>query len=135
MCLTILSITIMISYFNTILSEVTTYSFILQAMAKAKDVFMSKKVVLSNKNLQPTVAIGINCFMAYFMATFIPNEKDDQSVSFLEKALDGRTTLDAIKSDLNEYKRRQSPVGVRLTKRGFGRDRRYPITSFWPVGD
>ena len=36
---------------------------------------------------------------------FIPNEKDDQPVSFLEKALDGRTTLDAIKSDLNEYKR------------------------------
>jgi amino acid transporter len=76
MCLTILSVAIMVSYFNTILSEVTTYSFILQAMAKAKDVFMSKKVVLSNKNLQPTVAIGINCLMAYFMATFIPNEKE-----------------------------------------------------------
>ena len=37
--------------------------------------------------------------------------------------------------DLNEYKRRQSPIGVRLTKRGFGRDRRYPITNFWPMGD
>lgn len=31
--------------------------------------------------------------------------------------------------DLNEYKRRQSPVGVRITPRGFGKDRRYPITS------
>ena len=31
--------------------------------------------------------------------------------------------------DLNEYKRRQSPVGVRVTHRGFGKDRRYPITS------
>lgn len=29
----------------------------------------------------------------------------------------------------NEYKRRQSPVGVRITNRAFGRDRRYPITS------
>ncbi len=29
----------------------------------------------------------------------------------------------------NEYKRRQSPVGVRITERGFGRDWRYPITS------
>lgn len=28
-----------------------------------------------------------------------------------------------------EYKRRQSPVGVRLTARGFGKDWRYPITS------
>lgn len=31
--------------------------------------------------------------------------------------------------DLSEYKRRQSPVGVRITPRGFGKDRRYPITS------
>ena len=31
--------------------------------------------------------------------------------------------------DLNEYKRRQAPVGIRITRRGFGKDRRYPITS------
>lgn len=37
--------------------------------------------------------------------------------------------------DRNEYKRRQSPIGVRLTQRGFGRDRRYPITNAWPLGD
>lgn len=37
--------------------------------------------------------------------------------------------------DLNEYKRRQAPVGVRITQRGFGRDRRYPITSGWKAGD
>jgi len=30
---------------------------------------------------------------------------------------------------INEYKRRQSPVGIRITHRGFGRDWRYPITS------
>ena len=30
---------------------------------------------------------------------------------------------------INEYKRRQSPVGVRVTHRGFGKDWRYPITS------
>jgi NAD+ synthase (glutamine-hydrolysing) len=30
---------------------------------------------------------------------------------------------------INEYKRRQAPVGVRVTHRGFGRDWRYPITS------
>lgn len=30
--------------------------------------------------------------------------------------------------DRNEYKRRQSPIGVRITDRGFGKDRRYPIT-------
>lgn len=37
--------------------------------------------------------------------------------------------------DLNEYKRRQAAVGVRVTQRGFGRDRRYPITSGWRIGD
>ena len=31
--------------------------------------------------------------------------------------------------DRNEYKRRQSPPGIRITPRAFGRDRRYPITS------
>ena len=30
---------------------------------------------------------------------------------------------------INEYKRRQSPVGIRLTHRSFGKDWRYPITS------
>ncbi len=32
---------------------------------------------------------------------------------------------------LNEYKRRQSAVGIRITPRGFGKDWRYPITSAW----
>ncbi len=31
--------------------------------------------------------------------------------------------------DMNEYKRRQSPPGVRVTQRAFGKERRYPITS------
>jgi NAD+ synthase (glutamine-hydrolysing) len=29
----------------------------------------------------------------------------------------------------NEYKRRQAPVGIRITHRSFGKDWRYPITS------
>ena len=37
--------------------------------------------------------------------------------------------------DVNEYKRRQSPTGVRITARGFGRDRRYPITNGWHIGE
>jgi len=31
--------------------------------------------------------------------------------------------------DLAEYKRRQAPPGVKITRRAFGRDRRYPITN------
>jgi len=30
---------------------------------------------------------------------------------------------------LNEYKRRQAPIGIRVTHRSFGRDWRYPITN------
>lgn len=30
---------------------------------------------------------------------------------------------------INEYKRRQAPIGVRVTHRGFGKDWRYPVTS------
>ncbi|SFP30741.1 NAD+ synthase (glutamine-hydrolysing) [Geopseudomonas sagittaria] len=37
--------------------------------------------------------------------------------------------------DLNEYKRRQAAIGPRITQRGFGRDRRYPITSGWRLGE
>ncbi len=31
--------------------------------------------------------------------------------------------------DINEYKRRQSPPGIRVTQKAFGKERRYPITS------
>jgi NAD+ synthase len=31
--------------------------------------------------------------------------------------------------DRAEYKRRQAPPGVKITRRGFGKDRRYPITN------
>ena len=34
---------------------------------------------------------------------------------------------------INEYKRRQAPVGIRVTHRSFGKDWRYPITSKFRV--
>jgi len=40
---------------------------------------------------------------------------------------DVRRTVAMLKR--SEYKRRQAPVGIRVTKRGFGKDWRYPITS------
>ncbi|MCK4236068.1 MAG: NAD+ synthase, partial [Candidatus Krumholzibacteria bacterium] len=38
-----------------------------------------------------------------------------------------RRTIEMI--DLNEYKRRQGPPGIKITPRAFGRDRRLPITN------
>ena len=37
--------------------------------------------------------------------------------------------------DRSEYKRRQAPIGVRVTVRGFGRDRRYPVVNGWQPGE
>ena len=36
--------------------------------------------------------------------------------------------------DRNEYKRRQAPPGIKITRRAFGRDRRYPLTSGFRSG-
>jgi NAD+ synthase len=36
--------------------------------------------------------------------------------------------------ELAEYKRRQAPPGVKITRRAFGRDRRYPITNWFKGG-
>ena len=36
--------------------------------------------------------------------------------------------------ELAEYKRRQAPPGVKITRRAFGRDRRYPITNAFKGG-
>ena len=33
--------------------------------------------------------------------------------------------------DFNEYKRRQVPLGIKISDRNFGKDRRYPITNKW----
>ena len=42
-----------------------------------------------------------------------------------------RTTVERVwrMLDRAEYKRRQAPPGVKITRRAFGRDRRYPITN------
>ena len=37
-------------------------------------------------------------------------------------------------TDLAEYKRRQAAPGVKITRRNFGRDRRYPITNAFRDG-
>ncbi len=37
--------------------------------------------------------------------------------------------------DRAEYKRRQAPPGVKITRRAFGRDRRYPIINAFHDAD
>ena len=89
-------------------------------------------------------------------AELAPDQVDEDSLppydildQILEFYIEGDVSVDAIIAkgfasedvkrvtrlvDLSEYKRRQAPVGVRMTARGFGRDRRYPITNGWKAG-
>ena len=64
--------------------------------------------------------------------------EEDQSAEAIlaTKKFDRETVYRVLRLvDVNEYKRRQAPTGVRITARGFGRDRRYPITNGWHIGE
>ncbi len=80
-----------------------------------------------------------------------PDQRDDQSLPpyeeldpLLEAYIEGDRTMseliemgfdeETVKRitrlvDISEFKRRQTPLGARVTKKGFGRDRRLPITN------
>jgi NAD+ synthase (glutamine-hydrolysing) len=80
-----------------------------------------------------------------------PDQRDDQSLPpyevldpLIEAYVDGDLTIDELVEagydpelvrrvarlvDLAEYKRRQSPPGLRVSEKAFGRDRRLPITN------
>ena len=80
-----------------------------------------------------------------------PDQKDEDSLppypvldAILEGLVEGEQSVDAMVAaghdratvlrvwrmlDRAEYKRRQAPPGVKITRRAFGRDRRYPITN------
>jgi NAD+ synthase (glutamine-hydrolysing) len=55
----------------------------------------------------------------------------DQSIDDIVAAGLARADVERVARliKVNEYKRRQAPVGIRITHRAFGRDWRYPITS------
>jgi len=57
-------------------------------------------------------------------------EEDQSAAEIIEAGFDAAAVNQVLRLvRLNEYKRRQSPVGIRLTHRGFGKDWRYPITN------
>jgi NAD+ synthetase len=62
--------------------------------------------------------------------------EQDQSVAQIIAAGYRREDVDRIVRlvHINEYKRRQAPVGIRITPRGFGKDWRYPITNKYRGG-
>ncbi len=57
-------------------------------------------------------------------------EDDLEFDEMLKMGFDRKTVERIIRLvDLSEYKRRQAPPGVKITQRGLGKDRRFPITN------
>jgi len=57
--------------------------------------------------------------------------EDEKSVDQIVAAGFDRSTVSRVQRLLYsaEYKRRQAPPGVKITRKSFGRDRRYPMTN------
>ena len=62
-------------------------------------------------------------------------ERDQSPQQIIQGGFNEKDVYRVIKMvDLNEYKRRQAAPGVKISKRAFGRERRYPITSGYREG-
>ncbi|HEX4869783.1 MAG TPA: NAD+ synthase [Moraxellaceae bacterium] len=62
-------------------------------------------------------------------------EDDESAEAIIAAGFDAETVLRVVRMvDGNEYKRRQAAIGPRITRRGFGKDRRYPIVNGWRAG-
>ena len=63
-------------------------------------------------------------------------EQDMSAEAVIRDGFDRDNVYRVVKlTDRNEYKRRQAAVGPRVSRRAFGKDRRYPITNGWRPGD
>ena len=61
--------------------------------------------------------------------------QDEILAKFTEQGVDADLIKKVIRLvDFNEYKRRQGPIGPRISSRSFGRERRYPIVNGWKPG-
>ena len=131
----------------------TLYGDTAGAFAVIKDVYKTRVYDLCDwRNAQGDVAvIPTSILTKPPSAELRPDQRDDQSLppyDVLDEMLQGYVEGDLTSEDLidrgfaadvvhqvvrlvdlAEYKRRQSPPGVRVTSRAFGKDRRLPITN------
>ncbi|WP_110687743.1 NAD+ synthase [Salinicola aestuarinus] len=135
----------------------TLYGDMVGGYNALKDVYKSWVYRLARwRNLQEP-AIPERVITRPPSAELAPDQQDSDSLpgydvldGILERYIEGDMSAEAIVAagfeaedvyrvvklvDRNEYKRRQAPVGVRVTLRGFGRDRRYPIVNGWKPGE
>lgn len=135
----------------------TLYGDMAGGFAVLKDVSKMRVYELSKYRNTLGEVIPLNVIERPPSAELAPDQKDEDSLPpyeildqvlemYIEEDKSAQEIIDAgfvsemvyrvvRMVDLNEYKRRQSAIGPRVTPRGFGRDRRYPITNGWEIGD
>jgi NAD+ synthase (glutamine-hydrolysing) len=130
----------------------TLYGDMAGGFAVIKDVAKTLVYRLANwKNAQGREVIPERIITRPPSAELRPDQKDQDSLppyevldAILQRYMEDDQSIDEIVAagfspadvervtrliKINEYKRRQAPVGIRITHRAFGRDWRYPITS------
>ncbi|MFY9327048.1 MAG: NAD+ synthase [Georgfuchsia sp.] len=129
----------------------TLYGDMAGGFAVIKDVFKTFVYRLSNYRNSLSYAIPRNIITRAPSAELKPGQTDQDSLppyetldgiiqAYMEDDLSPREIIamgyqtDDVRRVVgmlkrNEYKRRQAPPGIRITRRGFGKDWRYPITS------
>ena len=134
----------------------TLYGDMAGGYGALKDVYKTKVFALAEYRNSVSPVIPQRVIDRPPSAELAPDQKDEDSLppypvldAILERYIEQDKSADAIIGegfaredvlrvlrlvDVNEYKRRQAPIGVRVTQRGFGRDRRYPVTNGWKAG-
>ncbi|MFW2178373.1 MULTISPECIES: NAD+ synthase [unclassified Moraxella] len=122
-----------------------------------KDVYKTQVYALANyrNRLEESPVIPERVITRPPSAELRPDQKDQDSLpdydvldKILELYIDRDFGFDAIVEagydkavvhkvltmvDRNEYKRRQSAIGTKITHRAFGRERRYPLVNHWAL--
>ncbi len=135
----------------------TLYGDMAGGFAVIKDVLKTQVFALARwRNANDPYGTGLNPIPERIItrppsAELRPDQKDQDSLpeyavldAIIERYMENDEGMAALVADgfepadvekvtrlikLNEYKRRQSPVGIRVTHRSFGKDWRYPMTN------
>jgi len=128
----------------------TLYGDMAGGFAVIKDVYKMQVFALANYMNRIGEVVPQNTIDKPPSAELAPDQKDSDSLpdydvldAVLQATIEERLSVDDIVArgferaevvrvvrmlQNSEYKRRQAPPGVKITKRAFGRDRRYPMT-------
>ncbi|RMD47788.1 MAG: NAD+ synthase [Aquificota bacterium] len=129
----------------------TLYGDMVGGFAVLKDVYKTKVYELAQYRNSISPVIPESVLTKPPSAELKPNQKDEDELlpypildeiiylyveedlspaEIIKMGFDSESVKKVIRMiDRNEYKRRQAPIGIKITERAFGKDRRMPITN------